>query len=985
VTVASGAAGACAARARPRALADAAGRAAAAAWLDEIGATEAGRALGDILTAHPGAAALIGAIATSSPYLWDLARADPGRLVTLLQSDPDARLAATLARVAREVPAAVSRADAMRLLREMKAEAALLIALADIGGLWEVMRVTRALTDVADTAVGAAVRHLLAGAARSGQLAPVDPDRPEVGSGYIVLAMGKMGGGELNYSSDIDLIVFFDPAAPALTTGVEAGGVYVRLTRQLVKMLQERTVEGYVFRVDLRLRPDPSATQIAVSVPAGLDYYESRGQNWERAAMIKARACAGDIAAGKTMLAELSPFVWRKYLDFAALGDIHEMKRQIQAYRGHGEVAVEGHNIKLGRGGIREIEFFVQTQQLIAGGRHPQLRGPETLATLRALSEGGWIDAAARDDLERAYLFLRTVEHRLQMVADEQTHTLPSTRAELDAFAHFLGYSDRDAFAQVLLGHLQAVQAHYVRLFEDAPARAAERRGLVFPRDADAHETLDKLNAMGFRQPLEASATVRRWLAGAPRALRGPAARSVFAELVPLLIDHVARAESPDAALVAFDRFLGNLHGGVRLFSLLRQNPDLVALVARVLGTAPRLADILAQHPQVMDTLIDSAFFGALPGPEKLEGSLSVSLAQSESYEDFLDRVRLFGQEQIFLIGARILSGTVSAQQAGEAFAGLADTVVRALHPRVGLMFQSTHGVVPGGGSAVLAMGKLGGREMTAASDLDLIVVYDFDEAHPESDGARPLHAAPYFARFTQRLVNAMTTRTNCGRLYDVDMRLRPSGRSGPVATSLAAFADYQHNDAWTWEHMALTRARVVSASSPALAARVEAVIREVLCTARDADMVAGDVVEMRRAVAAEKGDSARWDLKNAAGGLVDIEFIAQFLQLIHAAREPEILNPSTCRVLEKATRLGILSIEDAEVLRPAERLYHDLGQILRLCLSAPFDPKSAGGSLLSLLARAADLPDFPKLDAHLAETQERVRKRFVAILGGAP
>jgi [glutamine synthetase] adenylyltransferase / [glutamine synthetase]-adenylyl-L-tyrosine phosphorylase len=454
---------------------------------------------------------------------------------------------------------------------------------------------------------------------------------------------------------------------------------------------------------------------------------------------------------------------------------------------------------------------------------------------------------------------------------------------------------------------------------------------------------------------------------------------------VPLLIDHFARAETPDAALLAFDRFLGNLHGGGRLFSLLRQNPDLVALVARVLGTAPRLADILAQHPQVMDTLIDSAFFGALPGPERLEASLSVSLAQSESYEDFLDRVRLFGQEQIFLIGARILSGTVSAQQAGEAFAGLAETVVRALHARVGLTFRSTHGVVPGGGSVVLAMGKLGGREMTAASDLDLIVVYDFDEAHPESDGGRPLHAAPYFARFTQRLVNAMTTRTNCGRLYDVDMRLRPSGRSGPVATSLAAFADYQHNDAWTWEHMALTRARVVSASSAVLAAQVEGVIREVLCAARDVDMVAGDVVEMRRAVAAEKGDGARWDLKNAAGGLVDIEFIAQYLQLIHAAREPEILNPSTGRVLEKATRLGILSIEDAEVLRPAERLYHDLGQILRLCLSGPFDPKSAGGSLLSLLARAADLPDFPALDAHLAETQERVRKRFVAILGAAP
>jgi [glutamine synthetase] adenylyltransferase / [glutamine synthetase]-adenylyl-L-tyrosine phosphorylase len=978
-------AGSCAARAAPQALADEAGRVRFAGWLDEIADSDAGRALHAIAAAYPLARALIEAIASSSPYLWDLARADPDRLVAVLQSDPDARFASCLASAGRKVRAAASQPDAMRLLREAKSEAALLVALADIGGLWDVMRVAAAITELADCAAGAAVHHLLCGAVSAGHLVPSDPGRPEIGSGYFVLAMGKMGAGELNYSSDIDIIVLFDPDAPAIARGIEPGWLFVRLTRQLVKMLQERTAQGYVFRVDLRLRPDPSSTPIALSVPAALDYYESRGQNWERAAMIKARACAGDIAAGEALLAELSPFIWRKYLDFVALGDIHEMKRQIQAYRGHGEVAVEGHNIKLGRGGIREIEFFVQTQQLIAGGRHPHLRGRETLATLRALSEGGWIDPAARDDLERAYLFLRTVEHRLQMVADEQTHTLPSTRPELAAFARFLGYPDRDAFAEVLLGHLGAVQRHYVRLFEDAPVRAAERRGLVFPPRADAPETLDKLSEMGFRQPVEASGMVRRWLAGTPRALRGPAARAVFADLVPLLVDHIARAENPDAALVTFDRFLGNLHGGARLFSLLRQNPDLVALVARVLGTAPRLADTLAQHPQVMDALTDQAFFGALPGPEKLEATLSVSLAQAGSYEDFLDRVRLFGQEQIFLIGARILSGTVSAQQAGEAFAGLADTVVRALHGRVGAMFQSTHGVVPGGGSAVLAMGKLGGREMTAGSDLDLIVVYDFDEAHPESDGERPLHAATYFARFTQRLVNAMTTRTNYGRLYDVDMRLRPSGRSGPVATSIAAFADYQNKEAWTWEHMALTRARVASASSPGLAARVEGVIRDVLCSPRDPDAVAGDVVEMRRAVAAEKGDAKRWDLKNAAGGLIDIEFIAQYLQLVHAAHEPGILDPSTGRVLERAARLGILAVEDAEVLRPAERLYHDLGQILRLCLAAPFEPKSAGGSLLSLLARAADVPDFAALDAHLAETQERVRKCFVRILGSAP
>jgi glutamate-ammonia-ligase adenylyltransferase len=432
VTVADGA---CAARAAPRALSDAAGRARFIDWLDGIDGTPTGAALRALAANHPGARALFEAIASSSPYLWDLAQVDPDRLVALLNSDPGARFARCLDRAAVEMAAAVAQGDAMRILREMKAEAALLVALADVGGMWGVMRVAEALTALADTAVTLAVRHLLAGAAKAGHLAPADPERPEVGSGYVVLAMGKMGAGELNYSSDIDLIVLFDPEAPAQVAGIEPAVQFVRLTRQLVKLLQERTTQGYVFRVDLRLRPDPSSTQVAVSMPAALDYYESRGQNWERAAMIKARPCAGDVAAGQRLLAELAPFIWRKYLDFVALGDIHEMKRQIQAYRGCGEVAVEGHNVKLGRGGIREIEFFVQTQQLIAGGRHPALRGRETLATLEQLSRGGWIDAAARNDLEGAYMFLRTVEHRLQMVADEQTHTLPSTPDELAAWA----------------------------------------------------------------------------------------------------------------------------------------------------------------------------------------------------------------------------------------------------------------------------------------------------------------------------------------------------------------------------------------------------------------------------------------------------------------------------------------------------------------------------------------------------------------------
>ncbi|MEI7806366.1 MAG: bifunctional [glutamine synthetase] adenylyltransferase/[glutamine synthetase]-adenylyl-L-tyrosine phosphorylase [Hyphomicrobiales bacterium] len=968
--------------AAPHLISPEAAKARVAGWLAEIKGDAAGDPLKALLSGHPTLTTLIESLAESSPYLWELASREPARLLNLLQSDPEKHFASLLAQTARAVSAATDDANAMHLLRRMKSEAALLIALADIGGVWPVMRTTHALTDVADTAVRSAVRYLLSDAARAERISPPDPANPENGSGYIVLAMGKMGAFELNYSSDIDLIVFFDPGAPALPKDLEATTFFVRLTQRLVKLMQQRTVNGYVFRTDLRLRPDPASTPIAVSIAAGLTYYESVGQNWERAAMIKARVCAGDPVAGAAMLNNLAPFVWRKYLDFASVAEVHAMKRQIHAYKGHGEIAVEGHNVKLGRGGIREIEFFVQTQQLVAGGRHPELRERETLSTLATLAAGNWIDADARADMEAAYYFLRTVEHRLQMVNDEQTQTLPEEREDLEKFSRFLGFEDRDAFAKVLLGHMGKVQRHYAKLFEAAPAPDAP--ALNFPPQSDDRKTLDRLAEMGFRSPLEASALIRQWLAGGHRPLKGEAARAELVALLPVLLDHLSRSETPDAVLKSFDGFLAGLHGGARLLSLLRQNPELIALITLILGIAPRLSDILARYPQVMDALVDPSFFGAFPSEAVLTTRLKGSIAQSGYDEDFLERIRMFGLEYMFLIGARILSGTLTAQQAGEAFARLADVIVRSIHTAVAQKFAETHGHLRNEAAAVLALGKLGGMEMTATSDLDLIIVYDFDEEHPESDGTRPLHGTQYFARLTQRLINALTAQTNYGALYQVDMRLRPSGRSGPLATQIEGFESYQETEAWTWEHLALTRARVVSAS-PGFGARAEQVISKILRRERDATAIAGDVVEMRGAIATEKGDSDRWNLKYAAGGLIDVEFITQYLQLIHAAKLPDILDTSTARVLDKAWRLGVLPLEDAEVLRPAVKLYHDVTQILRLCLTKPFDPKTAGAGLLRLLARAADVPDFATLDAHLIETQTKVRASFVRILGSAP
>lgn len=950
-------------------------------WLGDI-SPEAATALKAISGSFPQAKAILEGIAEASPYLFDLMRADAGRVVRLLQSDPDDHLAALIVKAVADVAAAPTDAEVMTALRRMKSEAALLIALCDIGGVWPVMRVTRALTDIAVTSVQCAIRFLLKQEAARGRLLPPDAEHPEIGSGLVVLAMGKMGAGELNYSSDIDLIVFYELEAPTLAESIEPSPFFVKVAQGLSRLLQSRTADGYVFRVDLRLRPDPASTPVAISIAAALHYYEREGRTWERAAMIKALPCAGDLKAGDALLGEIAPFVWRKHLDFAALADVHDMKRQMQTFRGQNEISVEGHNVKVGRGGIREIEFFAQTQQLIAGGRHPELRVRPTLEALNILASSNWIIFEARDELTVAYDFLRRVEHRLQMVADEQTHTLPTEAEAVERFARFFGYDDRASFARDLLAHLNCVQNHYSRLFEGDPAGAEKLPDVDYSSGPDDKRLLEYLLTLGFKKPRMVAETVQRWLSGDYRVFRVDATRQAFNEFVPDLMRGLSRAEEPDDAVMAFDRFLQALQRGGRLISLLSQNKDLVALVALVLGAAPRLSDMLARQPQIMDGLIDPRFFGAMPDQAELSARLAATLSDANSYEEFLDRLRLFGQESLFLIGTRILSGTVSAQHASVAFADVAEGIAHTVNGLVMGQFAEQHGRIKDQETAIVAMGKLGSREMTASSDLDLILIYDFDHEAPDSDGTRSLHGSQYFARLTQRLISAFTTRTNYGVLYEVDMRLRPSGRAGPLASRIDSFSEYQEHEAWTWEHMALTRARVISAS-PAFQAKIEAVIRDVLTRKRETGIIANDVLEMRRAIAEEKGESDIWDLKNAAGGMVDIEFIAQYLQLIHAADKPGILDVSTVQVLDSAARLGVLSQSDADILRAASRLYHDLTQIIRLCVTEKFKPETAGEDLLRVLTRAGDAPDFSSLEARVRETQNDVREVFLKLLEG--
>ena len=908
---------------------------------------------------------LLAAIADHSPFLWRLVTADPARCAALFDAAPATALEQALATLETrmndpdlDVPAA------MAILRRARQEVALLVALADLGGVWALDEVTNALTRFADAAVAGALAQLLRDALRAGRFRP---GTEAISCGLAVLALGKGGGGELNYSSDIDLVVVFDPEAAALAPGVAAAPTFVRLTQGLARLLGDLTGDGFVLRVDLRLRPDPASTPVAVALPSAFSYYETLGQNWERAAFIKARPMAGDLALGAGFLRDLAPFIWRKYFDYAAIADIHAMKRQIHAVRGQSTVAVAGHDVKLGRGGIREIEFFVQTQQLIFGGRRPALRGAGTCATLAALAADGWIDATARDELTTAYGFLRGVEHRLQMIGDRQTQRLPEDGEELDRFAAFLGFADRDGFADALMGHLRRVQHHYARLFEDAPTLDAAVGSLVFTGTVHDPATLATLGRLGFARPADAAELVRGWHFGRRPAVRSPRAREVLTELVPALLQAFGQTGDPDAALAAFDSMLGRMTAAVELLALLRAHAGLRGLFADILGSAPRLAGTVAQRPHVLDAVIDPAFFDR--PDDAVGGRLAAALADTAATEDWLDRLRDLAHEEMFHLGVRAFAGVDDVLRSQGALTAIAEAAIRAALVRAAGEIEAAHGHCPEGACVVVGMGRLGSREMTATSDLDLIVIY---RATGDSDGPRPLDPGRYYARLTQRLVAFLTVPTSRGELYEVDLRLRPSGRQGPVAVRLASFQAYQGTEAQSWEHLALTRARVI-AGDAALAADVRRIVDEVLCRPRDAAALHQDLRAMRALVAAEKGDGGSWDMKLAPGGLVDIEFAAQAFVLRHAARHPTLLCGHPALILAEAAKLGVLDAASAAALGSAHRLQATLLHLSRFMSGSAIDPGRLGAGALRRLCQAAGQPDIRHLEAELADRRDAV------------
>ena len=913
-----------------------------------IGAAEAA------LAETPEGAAMLAAIGGGSPFLADLAIREHACVLDIAARGPDIACADAMATL-HETGPATPRAPLAAALRRCKRRVALITAIADIGGTWSLAQVTAAITAIAEATLQRAVAHLVLAAHQKNELTLPDPARPDWQCGLIVLGMGKLGARELNYSSDVDLILLYDPAAhPNHDT---LGATFTRIARALVAMMETRDADGYVFRTDLRLRPDPAATPPAVALPAAIAYYESLGQNWERAAMTKARPVAGDIPRGDAFLAAIRPFIWRRRLDFAAIADLHAMKRRIDTHRGFtpGRYAEDlaGFDIKLGPGGIREVEFAAQTLQLVWGGRDPALRDPTTLGALRRLACAGHMTRRSAAELTVAYRLLRRVEHRLQMVADRQTHTMPEKPVELTALAIFFGCPDAPTLATLLATHMNRVRARYAEVFETVPDPQGPTPLDLAPLDLAGPDlppaTEQRLRDQGFRNIPGMVATLRGWQAGRLRALRSARARELMDSVLPAILAALGAQADPDAAFARFDAMLSRQPAGVQLLSMLVRNPALLARIAAILGAAPSLADHLASVPTALEGLLaPPETTETPPGPR-----LAARLVDAAALEDVASITGAMVRAEEFRLCCAQLEGAIDVDAAGFARTALADAALQALLPAVLAEHERRYGRVRGGDMAVVALGKAGSAEMMAGSDLDLMLLYSHPPGALESDGARRLPASQWFIRAAHAFVAAMTAPGREGPLYEVDMRLRPSGNKGPVAVPLAGFARYHATEAWTWERMTLTRARVV-AGRPAIRARAERAIAQALATPLDPAKTRADAVDMRRRLLRDLPPRGPWDVKMRPGGGMEVEFVAQVLQLLNAA--PSSCHQNTTQALRALAAAGALPAAEADTLIQADLVWRTVQSMVRITVGrgAVTLPDAAAAAVIRAVGTAA-------------------------------
>jgi glutamate-ammonia-ligase adenylyltransferase len=928
-------------------------------------------ALGD----HP-AREFAAGVAGCSPYLGGLIERRPDSARDALDRAPGESLARAAAAAWRAADQADPAAQ-LRALRIAKAEAALVCALAEVSGAWSTMEAAARLSDFADAAVGSAVRMALRQVVRLG-FRPASPERPEEGSGLVVLAMGKLGARELNFSSDIDLIILFDREAESLGGPAESKRIAVAAARALVARLNDQTADGYVFRTDLRLRPDPGVSAAAVSINAAETYYECYGQNWERAAFIKARPAAGDVGLGEQFIRRLRPFVWRKYLDFAAIEEVYSVMRQVHAAKGAGAPEFYGRDVKRARGGIREIEFFVQAQQLIGGGKNPALRARATLDAMSALAEAGTITADVASNLSKRYCYLRTVEHRLQMIADEQTHRIPGSDAETMSLAAFLGEPSVESFRTRLINCMAAAHSETGRLFRPEDyAGSRKLAALNFSGVDNEPETIAALRALGFERPEQVADAFRRWQAGETRATRSARARSLLAKIAPQLIEALARAAAPDEALAAFDGFLRGLPAGVQIFSLFLNRPDVFDRLIRIMTISPFLAREVARRAHLAEALLESRWPDPTLDRVALAAKLDVRIAAAEGYEGALNAVRRWKSEENFSVAAQLLVDLIDAQEAAKRFALIADVALCALLSEARAETERRYGAIEGA-AALIALGRLGAGQMTAVSDVDLMFIYDAPAGARSSRAA--LDPVTYYGRLVRRFLAAVATPTEEGIVYAVDMQLRPSGAKGPAAVSFSAFRRYYRAEAWTWEKMALTKARVI-AGDAALARLIAQEFDCILEGERDARATARDVEDMRARLAAAKAAASPWDLKTVAGGFTELDFVIQFLLLVSRPLVPAAERGAAISALEALVARGSISASRAALLKRASEIYESVQQISRAAIGGVFSPGAAGQSLRRMVSALLDAPDVASAEAKLAAVEAEVLETYASIV----
>lgn len=938
--------------------------------------------LGEIIEAEPLLAdvlestqtrELVLSILGASPFLWRIASAEPQSLADFLRANDKPETESTFRVLLKDTRAArdsTKRNQLMLRLREVRRRVALLVALADMRNIWNLEEVTDALSRFADAAIETSLSWLLNDAFKRGELTE---ETTAQNCALTIIGMGKYGSRELNYSSDIDIIALFEPDRAPLAEHVNEKNFFIRITRDLAAILTTPTSLGHVFRVDLRLRPDAGSSAVAISIPAAESYYESIGRNWERAAFIKASTAGGDKDLGIDFIKAMRPFVWRKYLDANTIRDIHAMKEQTHALkRARDAASGQGYDIKRGAGGIRAIEFFVQAQQLIAGGKDESLRSRTTCGGLASLLQAGWIDSETANKLTEQYHFLRMLEHRLQMVNDEQTHALPRSAEDMDSLARFSGYENGTELWLDISKRLDEVERLVSRLFSKKTGKKEKAPELVFPALEDDPATLEKLQAMGFADAGKISSIVREWSHGKMPVTASEHNRNLLAKLVPEILKTAATNIEPDASVANFNTLLHVLPAEVQLLSLFDTNPKILTFLMQICSSAPRLANYLEHNVSALDSIIDP---DELPDADQLLESFEIRLKSANSFDAKLGVVRERVYEERFRLGMQLLASRLSPRLAGQHYADLGCDVIKTLEPVVveeemqALWEKPSSKNITAEMPTVVAMGKLGSEEMSPESDLDIIIIHDSDNDD-----------SSWFQRVTQKLIKALSMPTVGGKLFSVDMRLRPFGTSGSIVTSLERFREYQHDHAWTWEHMALTRALPLTGQERAQN-RMRDAINEILCRRRNPALLAADVSDMRERIRKENSSTDPWELKYVRGGFIDMEFISQYIQLVHAHDTPQVLVRNNRDAFERFAELDLLGGSESDMLKRHWDLLHALTHALQICIEGKIHANTIPKEFHPLLVRAGEVESFDELNRKLADSQKQVHDLFEKII----